>query len=69
MAEPLKQPCGPCGGVGIVPHEKRRMENGVTDPSDFRVHEICLTCGGSGKVPFDKTSVVEKGAGFIADHI
>ena len=64
---PLKQPCATCAGTGIVPHEKRRMENGLPDPADFRTHEVCLTCGGGGMVPADKAAVAEKKPGNIAD--
>ena len=61
MTAPLTQPCEACSGNGIVPHEKRRMENGLPDPSDFRVHEICTTCGGSGRVLLDKARIKEPG--------
>jgi len=70
MAEPLRQDCGTCAGTGTVPRERRKMENGEPDPlDDFRREETCSTCGGGGKVPLDKARVVEKGAGWIADHI
>lgn len=69
VAEPLKEPCSACGGNGIVPHLKRRQENGEVDPSDLQTLDVCTRCGGGGKVTLDKARVVEKGAGYIADHI
>ena len=57
--KPLMEPCGVCSGKGIVPHEKRKMENGEDDPADFRVHELCVMCGGSGAVPLDKAKIKE----------
>lgn len=69
MTGALKQVCTDCGGKGTVARERRKLENGEPDPSDFRGEDICLLCGGSGKVPLDKTRLVEKGAGWLADHI
>mgnify|MGYP001589648399 CR=1 FL=1 len=48
--KPRTEGCAVCAGKGIVPHEKRKMENGEVDPADFRVHELCGMCGGSGVV-------------------
>ncbi len=62
---PATQPCDACSGNGIVPHQKRRMENGEVDPADFRTHELCDQCGGCGTLPLDKARIKE--AGNIAD--
>ncbi len=64
---PLMQPCDACAGAGIVPHVKRKMENGEDDPADFKVHELCDKCGGGGMVPLDKSRVKESVA--IVDSI
>ncbi len=61
------EPCSACSGNGIVPHIKRKMENGVDDPADFRIHELCEKCGGSGMVPLDKARIKEPGS--IVDQI
>ncbi len=55
------QPCDACAGNGIVPHFKRKMENGERDPSDFKVHDLCEKCGGSGQIPVDKAPIKEPG--------
>ncbi len=61
------EPCPDCSGNGIVPHQKRKMENGVEDPADFKVHSLCEKCGGGGMIPLDKSRVKESGN--IADQI
>ena len=61
MTAPLMELCSGCSGKGIVPHIKRKMENGEDDPADFKVHSLCERCGGSGKVALDKTRVKEPG--------
>ncbi len=64
------EPCDPCEGKGVLPHEKRKMPNGEDDPADFKTHDLCEECGGSGKIPVDKTRIKESGniadmAGFM----
>ena len=66
---PMTEPCGVCFGAGTVPHVKRTMENGESDPADFKAHDICEKCGGGGRVPVDKATIVERAPGFIADQI
>ncbi len=61
MADRLKQQCPTCAGRGVVPHQKRRMENGELDPADLRVHELCGKCGGGGIIDVDKATIAEKG--------
>ena len=64
------EPCPDCEGNGIVPHVKRKMENGEDDPADFKLHTLCEKCGGSGKIALDKSRIKEPGniadmAGFV----
>ena len=61
MTGPLMQPCPACSGNGIIPHVKRKMENGEDDPADFRTHELCQSCGGSGAVSVNKAAIKEPG--------
>jgi len=50
--------CPKCKGEGVVPHEKRKI-NDIVDPSDFQVVELCPQCHGSGRVDFDPSTVTE----------
>lgn len=65
----LTEPCPVCKGSGTVPRQRRTMQNGEPDPSDFRLLDLCQKCGGGGRVPVDKTAIVERAPGFIADSI
>ena len=67
MAEPLTEPCTACGGAGTVPHVKRKMENGVNDPADFRILDLYERCGASGRVLVNKAAIVEHKPGAIVD--
>ena len=69
MAGPLKESCPACNGAGVVPHERRIMENGEPDPADFRRQELCLKCGGGGLVLVNPKAVEERKPGNIADQI
>lgn len=69
MAESLKENCPICAGVGVVPHERRKMENGVPDPTYFRLLALCAKCGGSGKVATNLKAIEERKPGNIADNI
>ena len=51
--KPRTETCATCEGKGLVPHEKRKLENGEDDPADFRIHELCQMCGGDGLVVLD----------------
>ncbi len=68
---PLTQPCDACSGDGVVPHVKRKLEDGYTDdPADFKTHTLCEKCGGGGVIPVDKARIKEPGniadmAGFV----
>lgn len=59
------EPCPDCAGNGVVPYQKRKLENGEDDPADFRICSLCERCGGSGMVPVDKARIREPG--HIAD--
>ena len=69
MTEPLKEPCGNCGGKGIIPHVKRVMPNNEPDPSDFHTHDVCEKCGGGGMVAVNPKTIEERKPGNIADQI
>ena len=42
--------CSSCSGRGVVPHLKRKVEDGKPDPFDLQTEELCSKCGGSGKM-------------------
>ncbi len=59
---PLTEPCDACAGNGIVPHVKRKLEDGITDdPADCKLHNLCEKCGGSGVMLLDKARIKEPG--------
>ena len=43
-------PCDACNSRGVIPHQKRTVEDGKADPFDHQVEELCMKCGGSGRM-------------------
>jgi DnaJ-class molecular chaperone len=71
MAQARKD-CEICAGAGVVQRERRKLVNGLVDPSDMRPIETCPHCGGGGKVTDWGGKPVPQAwreSGFAADNI
>lgn len=44
------EPCEHCHGIGRVPRLRRTID-GVVDPLDFQLEELCPICAGAGVKP------------------